>query len=159
MKGRGFSYLRYNNAITYVAAVAEIEVDKSTGEIKVVRICLSHDCGEMVNPDGVANQVEGGVQQTVSRTLMETVKWDRSKVLSVDWASYPIARFPDMPKVELALIDRPGTPAWGAGEPTACAIPGAIANAVFDATGVRVRSIPLTPDKVKAALAAGPARA
>ena len=159
VKGRGFSYLRYNNAITYVAAVAEVEVNKSTGEIKVARICLSHDCGEMVNPDGVANQVEGGVQQTVSRTLMETVKWDRSKVLSVDWASYPIARFPDMPKVELALIDRPGTPAWGAGEPTACAIPAAIANAVFDATGVRVRSIPLTPDKVKAALAAGPARA
>ncbi len=159
VKGRGISYLRYNNAITYVAAVAEVEVNKATGEIKVRRICLSHDCGEMVNPDGVANQVEGGVQQTVSRTLMETVKWDRSKVLSVDWASYPIARFPDMPKVELALIDRPGTPAWGAGEPTACAIPGAIANAVFDATGVRVRSIPLTPDKVKAALAAGPARA
>ena len=159
VKGRGISYLRYNNAITYVAAVAEVEVNKATGEIKVRRICLSHDCGEMVNPDGVANQVEGGVQQTVSRTLMETVKWDRSKVLSVDWVSYPIARFPDMPKVELALIDRPGTPAWGAGEPTACAIPGAIANAVFDATGVRVRSIPLTPDKVKAALAAGPARA
>ncbi len=159
VKGRGISYLRYNNAITYVAAVAEVEVNKATGEIKVRRICLSHDCGEMVNPDGVANQVEGGVQQTVSRTLMETVKWDRSKVLSVDWASYPIARFPDMPKVELALIDRPGTPAWGAGEPTACAIPAAIANAVFDATGVRVRSIPLTPDKVKAALAAGPARA
>ncbi|NBS57400.1 MAG: xanthine dehydrogenase family protein molybdopterin-binding subunit [Betaproteobacteria bacterium] len=159
VKGRGISYLRYNNATTYVAAVAEVEVNKSTGAIKVNRICLSHDCGEMVNPDGVANQVEGGVQQTVSRTLMETVKWDRSKVLSVDWATYPIARFPDMPKVELALIDRPGTPAWGAGEPTACAIPAAIANAVFDATGVRVRSIPLAPDKVKAALAAGPARA
>lgn len=159
VKGRGISYLRYNNAITYVGAVAEVEVNKSTGDIKVTRICLSHDCGEMVNPDGVANQVEGGVLQTVSRTLLETVKWDRAKVLSVDWTSYPIARFPDMPKVEIALIDRPGTVAWGAGEPTACAIPGAIANAVFDATGVRLRSVPFTPDKVKAALAAGPTRA
>ncbi|MEI7786473.1 MAG: molybdopterin cofactor-binding domain-containing protein [Betaproteobacteria bacterium] len=158
VKGRGISYLRYNNAITYVAAVAEVEVTKSTGAIKVTRICLAHDCGEMVNPDGVANQVEGGVLQTVSRTLMETVTWDRSKVTSVDWASYPIARFPDMPKVEIALLDRPGTPAWGAGEPTACAIPGAIANAVFDATGVRLRSLPFTPDKVKTALAAGPVR-
>ncbi len=159
VKGRGIAYLRYNNTITYVAAVAEVEVNKSNGAIKVTRICVAHDCGEMVNPDGVANQVEGGVLQTVSRTLMEQVLWDRNKVLSVDWASYPIARFTDMPKVELALLDRPGQVAWGAGEPTACAIPGAIANAVFDATGVRVRSLPFTPEKVKAALAAGPARA
>ena len=71
MKGRGIAYLRYNNAITYVAAVAEVEVNKDTGEIRVTRVCASHDCGEMVNPDGVANQVEGGVLQTVSRTLME----------------------------------------------------------------------------------------
>ena len=159
VNGRGIAYLRYNNTITYVAAVAEVAVNKATGAIKVTRICLAHDCGEMVNPDGVANQVEGGVLQTVSRTLMETVKWDREKVLSVDWATYPIARFTDMPKVDVALLNRPGQPAWGAGEPTACAIPGAIANAVFDATGVRLRSLPFTPEKVKAALAAGPARA
>lgn len=159
VKGRGIAYMRYNNTITYVAAVAEVEVTKSTGAIKVTRICIAHDCGEMVNPDGVANQVEGGVLQTVSRTLMETVTWDRTKVTSVDWASYPIARFPDMPKVEIALLDRPGTPAWGAGEPAPCAIPGAIANAVFDATGVRLRSLPFTPDRVKTALAAGPVRA
>ena len=92
VKGRGISYLRYNNAITYVAAVAEVEVNKDTGEIRVTRVCASHDCGEMVNPDGVANQVEGGVLQTVSRTLMEAVTWDRNKVTSVDWASYPIMR-------------------------------------------------------------------
>jgi nicotinate dehydrogenase subunit B len=152
-KGRGISYLRYNNAITYVAAVAEVEVNKASGAIRVNRVCLSHDCGEMVNPDGVANQVEGGVLQTVSRTLMESVTWDRSKVTSVDWTTYPIMRFPEAPKVELALIDRPGAPAWGAGEPTACAIPAAIANAVYDATGARLRSLPFTPDKVKAALA------
>jgi CO/xanthine dehydrogenase Mo-binding subunit len=158
-KGRGIAYLRYNNAITYVAAVAEVEVDRGSGAIRVTRMCVSHDCGEMVNPDGVANQVEGGTLQTVSRTLMETVTWDRSKVTSVDWATYPIMRFTEAPTVEVALIDRPGTPAWGAGEPTACAIPAAIANAVFDATGVRMRSLPFTPDKVKAALAQGPARA
>jgi nicotinate dehydrogenase subunit B len=153
VKGRGIAYLRYNNAITYVAAVAEVEVNKDTGEIRVTRVCASHDCGEMVNPDGVANQVEGGVLQTVSRTLMEAVTWDRNKVTSIDWVSYPILRHTQAPKVEVALIDRPGQVSWGAGEPTACAIPAAIANAVFDATGARLRSVPLTPDKVKAALA------
>ncbi len=153
VKGRGIAYLRYNNAITYVAAVAEVEVDKRSGDIRVTRVCASHDCGEMVNPDGVANQVEGGVLQTVSRTLLETVIWDREMVKSVDWATYPIMRFPAAPRVEVALIDRPGTVAWGAGEPMACAIPAAIANAVFDATGARLRSIPFTPEKVKAALA------
>src|SRR5215813_14377466 len=111
-KGRGIAYLRYNNAITYVAAVAEVEVNPSSGEIRVSRVCVSHDCGEMVNPDGVANQVEGGVLQTVSRTLMETVTWDRDMVKSVDWATYPIMRFPAAPRVEVALIDRPGTVAW-----------------------------------------------
>ena len=158
VKGRGISYLRYNNAITYVAAVAEVEVNKTTGEVRVTRVCASHDCGEMVNPDGVANQVEGGVLQTVSRTLIERVTWDRQKVTSVDWASYPIMRHNQAPKVDIALIDRPGQVAWGAGEPMACAIPAAIANAVFDATGARLRSVPLTPDKVKAALAAAPSR-
>jgi len=153
VKGRGIAYLRYNNAITYVAAVAEVEVNKDMGEIRVTRVCASHDCGEMVNPDGVANQVEGGVLQTVSRTLMESVTWDRDKVTSVDWASYPIMRHTQAPKVEIALIDRPGTIAWGAGEPMACAIPAAIANAVFDATGARLRSVPFIPEKVKAALA------
>jgi nicotinate dehydrogenase subunit B len=151
--GRGISYLRYNNAITYVAAVAEVEVDKRSGQIKVTRICASHDCGEMVNPDGVANQVEGGVLQTVSRTLKESVRWTGDRVTSVDWATYPIMTMPEAPKVEVSLIDRPGTPSWGAGEPMACAIPAAIANAVFDATGARLRSVPFTPDKVKAALA------
>ena len=153
VKGRGIAYLRYNNTITYVAAVAEVEVNKETGEIRVTRVCASHDCGEMVNPDGVANQVEGGVLQTVSRSLMEAVAWDTNRVNSVDWASYPIMRHTQAPKVEITLIDRPGTVAWGAGEPTACAIPPAIANAVFDATGARLRSVPFTPDKLKAALA------
>jgi CO/xanthine dehydrogenase Mo-binding subunit len=152
VKGRGISYVRYNNSSTYVAAVAEVEVDKRSGQIRVTRLCLGHDCGEIVNPDGVANQVEGGAIQTVSRTLMEAVQWDRNHVTSVDWATYPILRFPDAPKVEVTLIDRPGETAWGAGEPTATAIPAAIGNAVFDATGARLRAVPFTPERVKTAL-------
>ena len=158
VRGRGVSYTRYSNTITYVAAVAEVEVNRDTGAVKVTRMCIGHDCGQMINPDGVANQVEGGALQTVSRTLLEEVQWERDRVTSVDWASYPIMRFPDMPKVDIELIDRPGEVAWGVGEPTAVVIPAAIANAVFDATGARLRSVPFTPDKVKAALAAVPRR-
>ncbi len=153
-KGRGVAYLRYNNATTYVAAVVEVAVNRKTGAIVVERMTVAHDCGQIVNPDGVTNQIEGGAIQTVGRTLMEQVTWDRSKVTSVDWASYPILRHDQVPHVDVVLIDRPGEPSWGAGEPTACAIPGAIANAVFDATGARLRTLPFTPDRVLAALAA-----
>jgi CO/xanthine dehydrogenase Mo-binding subunit len=153
-RGRGVAYLRYNNASTYVAAVAEVAVNRKTGEIRVERLSVAHDCGQIINPDGVANQVEGGAIQTVGRTLMEQVTWDRSKVTSVDWATYPILRHDQVPHVAVDLIDRPGEPATGAGEPTACAIPPAIANAVFDATGARLRSVPFTPDRVLAALSA-----
>ncbi len=152
-RGRGLAYLRYNNATTYVAAVAEVAVNRATGEIRVERVCVAHDCGQIINPDGTVNQVEGGVIQTVSRTLMEQVTWDRQQVLSRDWISYPILRHDQVPRVEVELIDRPGEPSWGAGEPTACAIPAAIANAVFDATGARLRTVPFTPERVKAALA------
>lgn len=152
VRGRGVSYLRYNNATTYVAAVAEVAVNRRTGEIRVERVCVAHDCGQLVNPDGTVNQVEGGVVQTVSRTLMEQVTWDRTKVLSKDWVSYPILRHDQVPKVLVDLIDRPGEPSWGAGEPTACAIPAAIGNAVFDATGARLRAVPFTPAQVLAAL-------
>ena len=151
-RGRGVAYLRYNNAATYVAAVAEVAVNRRTGEIRVERVCVAHDCGQLINPDGTVNQVEGGVIQTVSRTLMEQVTWDRTKVLSRDWVSYPILRHDQVPKVLVDLIDQPGQPSWGAGEPTACAIPAAIGNAVFDATGARVRAVPFTPLQVLAAL-------
>ena len=153
-KGRGISYVRYNNTTTYVAAVAEVEVNRKTGDVRVTRVCVGHDCGQIINPDGLANQIEGGVIQTVSRTLMEQVQWDATKVTSVDWATYPILRFPDVPRVEVDMINTPGDVSWGAGEPTATTIPAAIGNAIFDATGARLRSIPFTPEKVKAALAA-----
>jgi CO/xanthine dehydrogenase Mo-binding subunit len=155
-RGRGISYVRYNGTTTYVAAVAEVEVNRKTGDVRVTRVCVGHDCGQIVNPDGLANQIEGGVIQTVSRTLMEEVQWDKTKVTSVDWASYPILRFPEVPKVEVDMINVPGDVFWGAGEPTATAIPAAIGNAIYDATGARLRSIPFTPAKVKTALAAVP---
>jgi CO/xanthine dehydrogenase Mo-binding subunit len=100
----------------------------------------------------VRNQIEGSVIQTVSRTLKEEVKFNRSKVTSLDWATYPILTFPEVPEVEVVLIDRPQEKPWGAGEPSAAVVPAAISNAVFDATGVRLRSVPFTPAKVKAAV-------
>ena len=98
------------------------------------------------------NQLEGNVVQTVSRTLIEDLKFNRSAVTSLDWASYPILTFPDVPEVAIELIDRPNERPWGAGEPTAAVVPAAIANAIYDATGARLRSVPFTPDKVLAAL-------
>lgn len=153
-RGRGIAYVRYNNAITYVATVAEVEVDRKTGQVSVLRLVVAHDCGQMINPDGVLNQIQGGAIQTVSRTLMEDVRWTGSQIESVDWASYPILRFGSIPKVEAVLIDRPGQPSWGAGEQTPTTIPAAIANAIFDATGARLRQIPFTPERVSLALQA-----
>lgn len=159
-KGRGIAYVRYNNAITYVATVAEVEVDRQSGAVKVSRLVVAHDCGQMINPDGVLNQIQGGAIQTVSRTLMEDVRWTGSQIESVDWATYPILRFGQAPKVEAVLINRPGQPSWGAGEQTPTTIPAAIANAIFDATGARLRQIPFTPERVRIALqAAGTALA
>ena len=126
--------------------------------MRVTRVCVGHDCGQIINPDGLANQIEGGVIQTVSRTLLEQVEWDRTKVTSVDWATYPILRFPDAPRVEVDMINIPGEVSWGAGEPTATTIPAAIANAIYDATGARIRSVPFTPEKVLAALKASGGR-
>jgi len=152
VRGRGMSYVKYELVRTYVGAVADVEVNRSSGEIKVAKIYLTHDCGQIINPDGLRNQLDGNILQTVSRTLKEELKFDRSRVTSVDWESYPILTFPEMPEIVVDMIDRPNTPPWGAGEPSAAVIPSAISNAVFDATGVRLRSVPYTPDKVKAAL-------
>jgi len=154
VRGRGMSYVKYELTRTYVGAVAEVEVDRASGKIKVAKIFMTHDCGQIINPDGLRNQIDGNILQTVSRTLIEEVKFDRSRVTSVDWESYPILRFPEMPEIAVEMIDRPTAAPWGAGEPSASVIPSAISNAVFDATGVRLRSIPYTPAKVKAAIGA-----
>jgi CO/xanthine dehydrogenase Mo-binding subunit len=151
VRGRGLSYVRYELNRTYVGAVAEAEVNRRNGKIRVPRFYVVHDCGQIINPDGLKNQIEGNVIQTVSRTLFEEVTWDRSMVTSLDWASYPIITFPAVPEVVIDLIDRPTEKPWGAGEPSAAVIPSAISNAVFDAIGVRLRSVPFTPTKVKAA--------
>jgi CO/xanthine dehydrogenase Mo-binding subunit len=151
-KGRGLSYVKYELNRTYVGAMAEVEVNRQTGEIRVSRFYVVHDCGQIINPDGLKNQIEGNVIQTVSRTLVEQLAWDRSMVTSLDWASYPIITFPDVPEVVTELIDRPNEKPWGAGEPSAAVIPAAISNAVFDAVGVRLRSVPFAPAKVKAAM-------
>jgi CO/xanthine dehydrogenase Mo-binding subunit len=152
--GRGVTYVKYENVRTYVAAVADVEVNRSTGEIVVKRMVVAHDCGLMINPDGVRQQIEGNVIQTVSRTLKEELKWNRSRVTSVDWRSYPILKFPEVPEVDVVLIDRPNDPPWGAGEPAAAVVPSAVSNAVFDAVGVRLRSVPYTAERVRAALKA-----
>ncbi|MBL6458963.1 xanthine dehydrogenase family protein molybdopterin-binding subunit [Belnapia sp. T6] len=154
MRGRGMTYVKYELNRTYIGTVAEVEVNRSTGEIRVPRFVVVHDCGQVINPDGLRNQIEGNVVQTVSRTLKEELTFDRSMVTSLDWNSYPILTFPEVPEVVIELLDRPQERPWGAGEPSAAAIPSAISNAVFDATGVRLRSVPYTPARVKAALQA-----
>ena len=129
--------MKYELNRTYVGAVAEVEVDRGSGEIRVTRFSVVHDCGQVINPDGLRNQVEGNVLHTVSRTLKEELTWDRSMVTSLDWATYPVITFPEVPEIAIELLDRPGERPWGAGEPSAAVIPSAISNAVFDATGVR----------------------
>lgn len=150
--GRGFSYVKYELVRTYVAVVADVTVNRRTGHVKVDQFHVAHDCGQIINPDGLRNQIQGNVIQTVSRTLIEDLAWDRSTVTGVDWKTYPILRFPDVPTVHADLIDRPTEQPWGAGEPTAAVVPSAIANAIYDAIGVRLRSVPFTPDKVLAGL-------
>jgi nicotinate dehydrogenase subunit B len=151
--GRGFSYVKYELVRTYVAVVADVEVNRRTGQIRVPRFYVAHDCGQIINPDGLKNQLEGNVIQTVSRTLIEELKFDKAMVTSLDWESYPILKFPDVPEIVMDLIDHPAERPWGAGEPAAAVVPSAISNAVFDAIGVRLRSVPYTPDKVKQAMA------
>ncbi len=150
--GRGVTYVKYELARTYVGAVADVEVNRKSGEVRVKRFAVVQDCGQIINPDGVKNQIEGNVVQTVSRTLKEEVTFDRSHVTSLDWNSYPILTFPEVPDVDIDLIDRPTEKPWGVGEPAAAVVPSAIANAVFDAVGVRTRSVPFTAAKVLAAL-------
>jgi nicotinate dehydrogenase subunit B len=150
--GRGLAYVKYELARTYVGAVADVEVDRATGVIRVKRIFIVQDCGQIINPDGVRNQIEGNMIQTVSRVLMEQVTFTRSRVTSVDWATYRIIGFPEVPDVVIDLIDRPTEKPWGSGEPSAAVVPAAISNAVFSATGARLRSVPFTPAKVLAAL-------
>jgi nicotinate dehydrogenase subunit B len=150
--GRGLAFVKYELVRTYVGVVADVAIDRVTGEIRVKRFFVVQDCGQIINPDGVKNQIEGNIVQTVSRTLLEQVTFNRSGVTSLDWGSYRIIGFPEVPDVVIDLIDRPHEKPWGSGEPSASVVPAAISNAIFAATGVRLRSVPFTPDKVKAAM-------
>jgi nicotinate dehydrogenase subunit B len=153
-EGRGVAFVHYDNYSGYAAVVMNVRVDRATGKVRVERVAVAHDCGQIVNPDGLKNQIEGNIVQTLSRALLEEVRFDAKKVTSLDWARYPILRFSDLPQeIAITLIDRPDKPSLGAGEPTAAPVMAAVANAIFDATGVRLRSVPFTPERVKAALA------
>lgn len=153
-EGRGITYVKYDGDRTYVAAVAHVVVDRETGAVRVKKVTVAQDCGLVVNPDGTRNQIEGQVVQTISRTLHEEVKFDRSAITSLDWATYPILTFPEAPQaIDVVLLDRPDKPAWGVGEPATAVIPSAIANAIYDAVGVRARTVPFTPDRIKALMA------
>ena len=146
------AFVQYNNSQAYVAVSMQVRVDDKTGRVKVERVCVAHDCGMVVNPDGVRNQIEGSVIQTLSRALMEEVQTTRREITSVDWVSYPILRFSDLPSaIDIDLIDRPTVRAVGAGEAAASPIFAALGNAIFDATGVRLRSVPFTPERLLAA--------
>lgn len=152
MAGRGFSYTE--RAGTVVAVVAEVEVDRRSGRVWARKFTVAHDCGLIINPKGLELTIEGNVVQATSRTLFEEVAFDRERVLSVDWASYPILEMQDAPeRIDIVLINRPEIPSSGAGEPSTRTVPAAIANAIFDATGLRMRRVPITPERMKAALA------
>jgi CO/xanthine dehydrogenase Mo-binding subunit len=150
--GRGVAVA--NRANTMTAAVAEIEVDKTTGDVTVKKITLGHDCGLIVNPDGLKNQIEGNILQAVSRALLEEVLFDSTGQKNLDWKSYPVIRFEQVPDVEIVLIDRPEMQPLGGGEPSIVPVTAAIANAIYDATGARMRRVPFTPQRVLSAMKA-----
>jgi nicotinate dehydrogenase subunit B len=152
-RGSGLAYSHYKHNETYVAMAMEVEVDRKSGALRVLRVACAHDCGLVVNPDGLKAQIEGNILQTLSRTLYEEVAFDRTKVTSVDWASYPILRFTAAPDIRIDIVDRPTEPPLGAGEASCVCVPGALANAVYDAVGIRLRTVPFTAERVKTAIA------
>ena len=151
VSGRGIAYSQRNG--TRVAIVAEVDIDRSTGKIWARKFTVAHDCGQIINPDGLVKCVEGNIVQGVSRTLWEEVTFDRKSVTSVDWLTYPILDITETPaEVNVVLINHPDIAPSGAGEPSIRPLAAAIANAIFDATGVRIRRVPFSPDRVKSAL-------
>lgn len=150
--GRGIAWV--NRDDTRVATIADVTVDPDTGRIKVGRVVVAHDCGLVINPDGLKNQIEGNVIQSLSRTLHEEVTFDTAHVTSRDWVGYPILRFEEIPdRIDIVLVNnRPDQPSTGGGEPSTCPTAAVISNAVYDAVGVRLRQTPFRPERVKAAM-------
>ena len=153
-KGRGIGFAKYKTLATYVAVIADVEIDRASGRISVPRMWAAADAGQIINPDGLANQIEGGIIQSTSWTLKEEVKFDATEITSRDWATYPILTMAEAPSVEVELIDRPEERSLGAGEAAQGPAAAAIANAFAAATGKRLRDLPLTPARVKAVLKA-----
>ena len=157
--GRGVACVAYEGDNGYAAMVAEVEVNQDTGVIAVKRMVIGNDSGPISNPDGLRNQIEGGALQGLSRAMGEEVTWDDSKITSVDWKTYhslPLGF--DVPKIDVVLLNRPDRPATGSGETSITLTAAAVGNAVFDATGARLRQVPFTPERVKAALSQASSR-
>jgi nicotinate dehydrogenase subunit B len=151
VSGRGIAYSQRNG--TRVAIVAEVDIDRATGKIWARKFTVAHDCGQIINPDGLEKCIEGNIVQGLSRTLWEEVKFDSKNVTSVDWLTYPILDITETPAtIDIVLINRPEIAPSGAGESSIRPVAAAVANAIFDATGVRIRRVPFSPDRVKAAL-------
>jgi CO/xanthine dehydrogenase Mo-binding subunit len=130
-----------------------VEVERESGRVRVLKAVAAVDSGEAVNPDGIRNQIEGGIVQSLSWTLYESVTFDNTRITSTDWSTYPILRFPNVPdSIDVIVISRPGQPFLGTGEAAQGPAAAALANAVADATGVRIRDLPFTPERVKAAI-------
>jgi CO/xanthine dehydrogenase Mo-binding subunit len=151
VSGRGIAYSQRNG--TRVAVIAEVDIDRSSGKIWAKRFTVAHDCGQIINPDGLEKCIEGNIVQGISRTLWEEVKFDGKNVTSVDWQTYPILDITETPeKIDFVLINHPEIAPSGAGEPSIRPVAAAIANAIFDATGVRIRRVPFSPERVKQSL-------
>ncbi len=152
-RGRGFAFARYKNLAAYCAVALEIEANRETGQVRVVRAVSAVDAGQVVSPDGIRNQIEGAIVQATSWTLYESVTFDSTRITSIDWATYPILRFDSVPdSIDVHIIDRPRQPFLGAGETGQGPTAAAIANAIADATGQRIRDLPFTAVKIKAAI-------
>jgi CO/xanthine dehydrogenase Mo-binding subunit len=149
-RGRGIGFARYKNGACYVAEIAEVEIAE---EIRVKKVWAAIDAGLVINPDGIINQTEGGIIQTVSWALKEQVQYDKSRILTQNWDDYPILTFEEVPDVEVTVVNRPDLPPLGAGEGAQGPTASAIANAVFNAMGIRLRDMPFTRERVMAALA------
>ncbi|MGU7774633.1 molybdopterin cofactor-binding domain-containing protein [Burkholderia sp. MR1-5-21] len=150
--GRGFGYSRYKNIGAYTAIVVDVHVDRATGVIQVAHVTAAIDVGHVINPDGVKNQIEGGIVQALSWALKERVMFDRTDITTRGWQDYPILTFDEVPPIDVVLLDRPDEPSLGAGECSLGPTAAALANAVADACGARVRDLPLVPDRILAHL-------
>jgi CO/xanthine dehydrogenase Mo-binding subunit len=151
VSGRGISFGEHGRE-KRATVVTDVLVDRTSGRVQVSKVVIATACGRIINPQGLRHQIQGAVLQGISRTLFEAVKFDRSHVTSLDWQSYPVLTFPDVPDIETVLVDQRDIEPSGAGELATVPVAAALCNAIFDATGVRLRQVPFTPERVKSAL-------